>query len=114
MFENLGFVIAGRFHHDTLRLAKPVRLPDGLGGFRTGVPEDLGTIKGSLQSYSAEQAQKEYGIACKATRRLFCEPDDRVRTGILVDGWTVVTVPICCHSHMVALLEETGKGEVSG
>lgn len=104
-FDQLAAIVAGELHHDTVQLFGPVRLSDGAGGFYDGEPQALGCITGNLQSYSAELAQKEYGVACKTTRRLFCSPDDRIQPGNLVEGWRIVAVPVRC-SYVVALLEE--------
>lgn len=107
MFEELGGIIAAALHRDKVRLARPIRLPDGMGGFVDSAPEELGAIACSLQSYSAERAQNEYGVACRAERRLFCAPDARIVPGVTVDGsWVITTVPEKCESHIVALLEE--------
>ena len=65
-FAALGRAAEALLHKDEVRLFRPVLVPDGMGSQRPGEPEDLGAIRGNLQSYSAERAQAEYGVTCKA------------------------------------------------
>lgn len=58
-FAALGRAAEALLHKDEVRLARPVLVPDGMGSQRPGEPEDLGAIRGNLQSYSAERAQAE-------------------------------------------------------
>ena len=64
-FAALGRAAEALLHKDEVRLARPVLVPDGMGSQRPGEPEDLGAIRGNLQSYSAERAQAEYGVTCR-------------------------------------------------
>lgn len=84
-FAALGRAAEALLHKDEARLFAPVLVPDGMGSQRPGEPEDLGAIRGNLQSYSAERAQAEYGVTCRAERRLFCAPDARIVPGVLVE-----------------------------
>lgn len=118
-FDALGRAAEALLHRDEVRLSRPVFLPDGMGGFAEGQPEDLGALRCSLQSYSAERAQADYGVACRAQRRLFCAPDARVQPGLYAaeaDGtrWRIAAVPERCRSHAAALLEEVSPAHADG
>lgn len=118
-FAALGRAAEALLHKDEVRLLRPVLVPDGMGSQRPGEPEDLGAIRGNLQSYSAERAQAEYGVTCKAERRLFCAPDARIVPGVLVeeaDGtrWRIAAVPERGKSHVAALLEREGVAHADG
>ena len=117
-FAALGRAAEALLHKDEVRLAKPTLVPDGMGSEQKGEPEDLGAIRGNLQSCSAERAQAEYGVTCRAERLLFCAPDARVQPGVIVtaaDGvWRVAAVPEKCQSHIAALLEKEGISHADG
>lgn len=118
-FAALGRAAEALLHKDEVRLFRPVLVPDGMGSQRPGEPKDLGAIRGNLQSYSAERAQAEYGVTCRAERRLFCAPDARIAPGVLVeeaDGtrWRIAAVPERGKSHAAALLEREGVGHADG
>lgn len=101
----MGKQIAQMLHKDTVRLTRVPQVPDGMGGFEPGEPEDLGELTCSLQSFSAELAQQEYGLTCPAEKRLYCLPDARVQPGIYADGWRIAAVPVRGKSHIAAVLE---------
>lgn len=118
-FAALGRAAEALLHKDEVRLFAPTLVPDGMGSQRAGEPEDLGAIRGNLQSYSAERAQAEYGVTCRAERRLFCAPDARIAPGVLVEEtdstrWRIVAVPERGKSHAAALLEREGVGHADG
>lgn len=105
MFEHMGRQIAQMLHKDTVRLTRVPQIPDGMGGFEPGKTEDLGELACSLQSFSAELAQQEYGLTCPAEKRLYCLPDERVQPGIYADGWRIAAVPVRGKSYIAAVLE---------
>lgn len=118
-FEALGRAAEALLHKDVLQLYRPVYVSDGRGRQRKGTPESLGALRGNLQSCSAERAQAEYGVTCRAERRLFCAPDARVQPGVLVeetDGtrWRIAAVPEKARSHVAALLEREGIRHADG
>lgn len=113
-FEEMAGVIGEALHGEEIALARLVYVRDGRGGSVPAGAEELGVVAGNLQAYSAQLAQQEYGVACRATKRLFCAPDERVQPGVLANGWKVAAVPVRCRSHMVALLEEVTPGDRAG
>ena len=72
-----------------------------------------------VKSHCHDGQQAEYGVTCKAERRLFCAPDARIVPGVLVeeaDGtrWRIAAVPERGKSHVAALLEREGVAHADG
>lgn len=73
-FDRMAKAVADRLHRDEIALYRPTSTTGAHGTPIPGEPELLGDIKCSVQPYSAELAQKDYGLVIQAEKRVFTLP----------------------------------------
>jgi len=115
MFEDMAAVIAAEMHNDTVQ---PLQRGEKHKGAEGGVYYDPPTPQGAplscnVQPYSAELAQRDYGLEIMASQRLFALPDDRLQINALLEWqgvWYKITALPAPRSMAVALLEVDRSG----
>lgn len=73
-FDRMARAVAGRLHDDTITVYTPAKTTGKYGSPIPGEPELLGEIQCDVQPYSAELAQKDYGLVVQAEKRVFTLP----------------------------------------
>lgn len=111
MFEDMAAVIAAEFHNDTVQ---PMQRGEKHRGPEGGIYYDPSTALGdplacNVQPYSAELAQRDYGLVVETSLRLFALSDDRLQVGAPMEWkgapYRVTAMPPA-RSMAVALLED--------
>jgi hypothetical protein len=70
-FERMAKTVAQTLHTDTIAFYRPSSSVGKYGTPMDGEPEFLGEFKCSVQPFSMELAQKEYGLTVQAEKRVF-------------------------------------------
>ena len=111
MFNDMATLIATEFHNDAVQ---PIQRGEKHRGSEGGVyydpPTPLGDpLQCNIQPYSAELAQRDYGLVVETSLRLFALPDERLKPGALMQWegkpYRIKAMPPA-RSMAVALLED--------
>jgi len=89
-FDRMAKTVAETLHKDTIAFYRPSRSLGKYGTPMDGEPEFLGEAKCSVQPFSMELAQKEYGLTVQAEKRVFTLPTAWAALGNLAkigDEW---------------------------
>lgn len=89
-FDRMAQTVADRLHKDTVAFYRPSRSLGKYGTPMDSEPEFLGEAKCSVQPFSTELAQKEYGLTVQAEKRVFALPSPWAALGNLAkigDEW---------------------------
>ena len=89
-FDRMAKTVAETLHSDSIALYRPTQTTGKYGTPIAGEPELLGEVRCSIQPYSSELAQKEYGLTVQAEKRVFTLPTPWAALGNLArigDVW---------------------------